>query len=176
MVHRITVTRLCNPLREQPWLGAGFTAREVHEALRSDQPGGTGSEAAAAMDGCGRHGAGVDRAAVDPLARPECSACELGRVVALARELRRMPVPGSLPEAVEWAQWWLAVSPEPHPVTVDVGVGAFVPPWLICDGNHRVAAATAVNWPWLVVGVAGDWDRAVGLLVDGLGWAEALTL
>lgn len=172
LTHRILVTRICNPLLDQPWGAGRFTTREVHQALMAPERSAAGW--------CDQHAprvadrAEVSRVSVDPLSRPECRACELGRVVSIAAALRSMAAPIDLAEAEASARVLLALRPEPHHITVDVGLGGFLPPWLIADGNHRVAAATVTNWPWLVLEVAGDWDRAMALFVEGVSLSDVL--
>lgn len=36
---------------------------------------------------------------------------------------------------------WPPIDQDPQPVTFDAGLGSYVPPWCIVDGNHRVLAA-----------------------------------
>lgn len=54
-----------------------------------------------------------------------------------------------------------------HPISVDVGFGAYVPSWPIEDGNHRLLAAAVRGEELVTVEVTGDWDRAIDLLIDG---------
>lgn len=58
-------------------------------------------------------------------------------------------------------------TPDRFPVTLDVGFGYFVPDWMLVDGNHRVLAAQLRGDEFIDVGVHGDWDRAVAVLVQG---------
>lgn len=76
-----------------------------------------------------------------------CRACELRRVAQFVRN-------GIDPD-------------DPSPITVDVGVFDFLPGWPILDGNHRVLAAAVRGDELISVEAAGDWDRAVALLVEG---------
>lgn len=166
LTHRILVTRLCNPLLDQPWGAVAFTRKDLHQALLGD------TRVPALR--CAVHGDPAERATVEPLTRASCQRCEFARVVAIASGLRSLDTPVDLDDAHRCARDLLALTPDPHPITVDVGLGGFWPPWLISDGNHRVAAATAVNWPWLVVSACGDWDRAVGLFVEGTSLVDLL--
>lgn len=54
-----------------------------------------------------------------------------------------------------------------HPISIDVGFEAYVPPWPVADGNHRLLAAAVRGDELVAVEVAGDWDRAIALFIDG---------
>ncbi|KQP62846.1 hypothetical protein [Nocardioides sp. Leaf285] len=90
---------------------------------------------------------GSDRSSAD--ASGPCRSCEIRRVRFLA------------------LTGWPDLADDPHPVCIDVGVGDFVPAWPILDGNHRVLAAWLRDDASIGVEIAGDWDRAVALLIDG---------
>lgn len=89
----------------------------------------------------------------DPLLRPECRACEVGRVA-----------------------WFMHRSPDitdEHPISLDAGFGPFVPDWPFTDGNHRLFVLSVlrlsrpeVGNETVLVRIDGDWDRGVALLVE----------
>lgn len=86
----------------------------------------------------------------DPWLRDICRTCDVTQIADLA------------------AHGWPETRLDPHPVAIDLGVGDFYPSWVLTDGNHRVAAAMVRTDPFLTVSVAGDWDRCVAVLVEGV--------
>ena len=81
--------------------------------------------------------------------RDRCHGCEVARIAHLA------------------VHGWPRSAEDEQPVTIDVGIGDYFPHWPIVDGNHRIAAAAIRGDTHIEVRVAGDYDRAVNLLVLG---------
>lgn len=86
----------------------------------------------------------------EPWERPTCRECDLTRLCAL--------VDAGEPDLHTQRR-------DPHPVTVDVGVGSYVPYTMLLDGNHRVAAASLRGDEFLLVSYTGDEERAHALLI-----------
>lgn len=86
---------------------------------------------------------------VAPWKRPVCRECDIRRIAEF--------VVAGWPDA-----------DEAHPITVDLGVGTYWPGWVVTDGNHRLAAALVRGDAFVDVATAGDWDRCLRVLVDGV--------
>lgn len=54
-----------------------------------------------------------------------------------------------------------------HPVSVDLGLGDYMPEWPVVDGNHRVLAAALRGDVTIEVAPSGDLDRAEAFLLRG---------
>lgn len=135
------VLALADPLASDPWGVGTITVEHVQACLDAGyRDGVAGAHDCARGDTPRNQSDGLDLG-------PWCHACEVASI----------------------ARWVAAGLPEDdaHPVTLDFGLGWFVPEWMLVDGNHRVAAATLRGDTYLTVAVHGDWDHAVRVLVDG---------
>lgn len=54
-----------------------------------------------------------------------------------------------------------------HPVVVDVGLFGYMPPNIVLDGNHRLAAAIIRGDTHIQVSVSGDILKARQVLIEG---------
>lgn len=151
-----TVRGVCDPLGVDLWRVGAITAGDIHAAQLS-RAAGTEQAGGKPQDVSCRDHPGRLREH-DPLLREACRACELSRLVDFAEAFA-----SQADDPVASAH---AMATDPHPITLDVGYGLFVPEWLLVDGNHRLAAAIATEVAWVPVAVIGDWDRGVALLVD----------
>lgn len=135
-----TLLQLASPAGTDLWRVGPITLEDVQQHLgRKARTNGL----------CAAHA--HQRREPDPLSRPTCRPCEVGRVA------------------------WFVNHPDlqagfedPHPIALDAGYGPFIPDWPFTDGNHRLLAAELAGSPedLLVVRIDGDWDRGVALLVD----------
>lgn len=63
---------------------------------------------------------------------------------------------------------WADVEVDSEPVTVDIGLLGYTPPYLIVDGNHRVAAAKLRGDSSIAVEIIGDVVKAEAVFLRGV--------
>lgn len=63
---------------------------------------------------------------------------------------------------------WIDSSEDREPITLDIGIEGYTGPWLIVDGNHRVAAAKVRGDESILVDVIGDMDKAEAVFLRGV--------
>jgi len=63
---------------------------------------------------------------------------------------------------------WSSAAADREPVTVDIGLLGYTPPYLIVDGNHRVAAAKIRGDETIAVEIIGDWAKAEAVFLRGV--------
>lgn len=100
--------------------------------------------------GQGTHAAHPDALHSGPSRRDPCRECDITRIAYFV------------------ANHWDTPAIDPHPVVVDLGVFDFVPAWPVVDGNHRLAAALVRGDEFIDVSTAGDWDRCIAVLIQGM--------